>query len=270
MDLIDIGLNLTHDSFDSDRNEIMQAAADTGVRRCIITGTSLDSSTAAMELASSHSGWFSTAGVHPHQASEYGPDTNAGLRKLLGMPVVVASGECGLDFFRNFSPRDAQLNALELQLELASESAKPLFLHQRDAHETLMDVLRNQPAAISRGGVVHCFTDGPDQLRDVLDLGFHVGITGWLCDERRGEQLRAAVQYAPLDRIMVETDAPYLIPRDLPKAERGRNSRRNEPRHLPHIVNRLAELIGESPERLATATTANAERLFRLPAREVA
>lgn len=265
MNLIDIGLNLTHDSFDRDRDAVMRAAADAGVSRCVITGTSLEGSMAARDMAASRRNCFATAGVHPHHASEYDAGTSAGLRQLLDDPLVVAAGECGLDFFRNFSPREVQLRALEAQLELAMETSMPLFLHQRDAHVTLMDMLRAHPSIAVAGGIVHCFTDGPDELRDILDLGLHVGITGWLCDERRGESLRAAVRFAPLDRLMVETDAPYLLPRDLPKQQRGKDGRRNEPRHLPHIVTRLAEIVGETPERVASVTTANAERLFRLP-----
>ena len=262
MDLIDIGLNLTHDSFDNDRDEMMTEAAELGVRRCIITGTSVDASQQALELAASSKHWFATVGIHPHHASELDSQGIAVLRAMLADPAAVAVGECGLDFFRNFSPRADQVHALEAQLSIAAETGKPLFLHQRDAHAKLMDILRNEPAALANGAVVHCFTDGTGELRDILDLGLYVGITGWLCDERRGGDLREAMRYLPLDRVMVETDAPYLLPRDLPERPK---SRRNEPRHLPHIVRRLAEEMGQDAEVVAAATTRNAETLFRLP-----
>ncbi|MDX1455643.1 MAG: TatD family hydrolase [Gammaproteobacteria bacterium] len=262
MDLIDIGLNLTHDSFDSDREEMMAAASELGVRRCIITGTTVEASQQAEALAAARNDWFATAGIHPHHASELDGEALAALRALLASANVVAVGECGLDFFRNYSSREAQVNALEGQLSIAAETGKPLFLHQREAHRDLLDILRNEPAAMANGAVVHCFTDGPDELRDLLDLGMYVGITGWLCDERRGEALRQAARFLPLDRVMVETDAPYLLPRDLPEKPKGR---RNEPRHLPHIVARLAEEMGQPVEAVAAATTRNAETLFRLP-----
>lgn len=262
MDLIDIGLNLTHDSFDADRDRVMAAAREAGVRRCIITGTDIAGSHAALRLAEHDAGWFATVGVHPHHADELDDAGLAALRGMLKHEKAVAVGECGLDFFRNFSPPGAQRSALEQQLDLAAETGKPLFLHQRGAHTELMDRLRARCEEFS-GGIVHCFTEGQDELRDVLDLGFYVGITGWLCDERRGDALRAAVKFAPLDRLMVETDAPYLLPRDLP--ETGK-TRRNEPRLLPHILRRLAEILEKAPETVAEATTRNAEALFRLPA----
>lgn len=264
MDLIDIGINLAHDSFDHDRVALVQRAHDAGVRRFIITGTDLAGSRKALEMARDPNSCC-TAGVHPHHASELDAAGIQVLRDLLKEDRVVAVGECGLDFFRNFSPPDAQRNAFARQLELAIETGKPLFLHQRDAHSELMAMLQERREELPAGGVVHCFTDGPAELEDILESGFHVGITGWLCDERRGEALREAVKHLPPDRFMVETDAPYLLPRDLPKAELKAAGRRNEPRFLPHIVGKLAELMDRSPEEVAALSTANAERLFRLP-----
>lgn len=262
--LIDIGLNLTHDSFDADRDAVLSRAQDAGVERFVITGTSVAASAAARELASTAPDQlFATAGVHPHHADELdaaGLDT---LRKLLAQTEVVAVGECGLDFFRDFSPRPAQETAFAAQLELAAQIGLPVFLHQRDAHERFVALLAPWRAKLA-GGVAHCFTGGQEALADYLDLDLYIGVTGWVCDERRGQALREVVPIIPLDRLLIETDAPYLLPRDLPQKPR---SRRNEPCYLPHILTRIAALRSESLEQLAEATRANSERLFRLTQR---
>jgi TatD DNase family protein len=265
--LIDIGLNLTHDSFDADRSMVIARARLAGVAQFILTGTTIAGSESALRLARQDPGMVATAGVHPHHADELDAAGIETLRKLLADPEIVAVGECGLDFFRNFSPREAQEHAFAQQLELARETGKPLFLHQRDAHARLMEMLRGQ-CGNEVHGVVHCFTDGPDEARDILDSGAYIGITGWICDERRGDALRQAVTVIPDDRLLVETDAPYLLPRDLPADARVEaKSRRNEPAYLPHIVQRIAALRDQSPEHIATITTANARRLFGLESR---
>lgn len=265
MTLVDIGINLTHDSFDHDREALVRNARAAGVRLFIITGTDLAASQRARALAETDARFYCTAGVHPHHADALDEDGVAALRALLVGEKVVAVGECGLDFFRNFSRPEAQRGAFERQLDLAAESGKPLFLHQRDAHGELMERLHARRSDLPQGGVVHCFTDGQAELEDVLEAGFHVGITGWLCDERRGQALRDAVKHLPDDRFMVETDAPYLLPRDLPKEERKAAGRRNEPRFLPHIVHRLADIMDRDPAEIARLSTENACRLFRLP-----
>jgi TatD DNase family protein len=259
--LTDIGLNLTHDSFDPDRTEVIQRAEAAGVARFIITGTSVTQSARALELAKSQPGkFFATAGIHPHHAKQFDRYSCDALRVLLQSPEVVAVGECGLDFFRNFSPQEAQETAFAAHLELAAETSLPVFLHQRDAHKRFVSIVDSVRDRLV-GGVAHCFTGGVDELRALLDLDLYIGITGWLCDERRGSDLRAAVTELPLDRLLVETDAPYLLPRDL--AEKPR-TRRNEPSFLPHILRRIAATIDEPVERVAEATRRNTERLFRL------
>jgi TatD DNase family protein len=259
--LIDIGLNLTHDAYDEDRDSVLAEAAVAGVDRMIVTGTSVTASVKARELCAH---WpdrlHSTAGIHPHHAAELDAHGGEALLKLLGDDYVVAVGECGLDYFRNFSPKADQIKAFEAQLELARATGLPVFLHQRDAHEDMIRILGKHRAGLN-GGVAHCFTGGVEELKAYLDLDFYVGVTGWICDERRGEGLRQAVAAIPLERLLLETDAPYLLPRDLdPKPK----SRRNEPKYLPHIATRVAALTGIALDTLADATTANAERLFGL------
>jgi TatD DNase family protein len=260
-DLIDIGANLTHDSFDGDRDAVLARAAAKGVARVIVTGTSVTSSVQAAALCDAYPGTLhATAGVHPHHAAEFDAHTAAALRSLLAAPKLVAVGECGLDFFRDYSPRDAQRRAFAAQLELAAEVRKPVFLHQRDAHEEFVAVLEPMRRSLV-GGVAHCFTGGPHELDAYLKLDLHIGVTGWVCDERRGAELRAAVPLIPLDRLLIETDAPYLLPRDLDAKPRHR---RNEPHFLTHVLERVAALRDQPMEAVASATTANAERLFGL------
>ncbi len=257
--LIDVGANLTHESFSGDLPAVIDRAAGSGVRRMVVTGTNLAGSQAALSLARLHPGiLWATAGVHPHCAADFDDSTEDQLRTLLQDPLVVAAGECGLDYFRDFSPREAQRNAFARQLELAATSQRPLFLHQRDAHGDFLAMLKEQGSRLP-AGIAHCFTNGPDELADYLAIGLHIGITGWICDERRSADLRAAVATLPLDRVVVETDAPYLLPRSIRPAP---GSRRNEPAWLPEVVRTLAQFMGQSPEIVAEATTRNAERLF--------
>ena len=260
LDLIDIGVNLTHASFDTDRDEVIRHAAAQGVRRLVVTGTSITASARAVELCDAHpQTLFATVGIHPHHADELDGHSIAALRDLLASPAVVAVGECGLDYYRDFSPRDRQREAFAAQLELAAQAGRPVFLHQRDAHEDFVAMLRDSRA----NGVAHCFTGGRRELRDCLDLGLYVGVTGWVCDERRGRELRDALDTLPLDRLLIETDAPYLLPRDLHPIPKGR---RNEPRFLVHIAERVATFMNKPVEDVARATTENAERLFGLHA----
>lgn len=257
--LVDIGLNLTHDSFDTDRDAVVAAAVAAGVEYMVVTGSSLESSRRAIEIAEATPGRFrATAGVHPHHAREFPDERIDELKQLLRSPAVGAAGECGLDFFRNLSPPVDQERVFRMQLELARVSGKPVFLHQRDAHAPFVAILREHVAGL-RGGVAHCFTGHIRELYDYLDLGLSIGITGWICDERRGTHLRDLVHRIPLDRLMVETDAPYLLPRDLDPRPR---SRRNEPRYLPHIVQVIARHRTETADEIAAATAANALAFF--------
>jgi TatD DNase family protein len=258
-ELIDIGLNLTHESFDIDRAALIDRAVAAGVSRMLITGSCIENSEQASRLAQELPQRLrSTAGIHPHHAVDVNALTADQLRQLIARPEVLAVGECGLDFFRNFSPPDSQVSAFRMQLELARELRKPVFLHQRDAHRQFVQIVSEYRSGLT-GGVAHCFTAGADEAREYLDLGLHIGITGWICDERRGAHLKELVKFIPLDRLLVETDAPYLLPRDLrPKPK----SRRNEPMYLPHVLRTIADCRGEPPTLIARATTANAMRLF--------
>ena len=267
MDLIDIGANLTHDSFARDLDAVLARARAAGVTRMVVTGASRADNPKALALAQAHPGvLWATAGVHPHHAAEYTDECDAELRALHAHAEVVAVGECGLDYFRDFSPRPAQHKAFERQLQIAADlvaagTPKPLFLHQRDAHADFMAMLKNFDGRLG-AVVVHCFTGSREELFDCLDRDWHIGITGWLCDERRGAHLRELVRHIPADRLMIETDAPYLLPRTLRPMPKDR---RNEPAFLAHIAAEVARDRGEDIEATARATTATAQRFFALP-----
>jgi TatD DNase family protein len=263
MHLIDIGANLTHDAFDHDRDAVLARAKRAGVARMLVTGASREHSPKALALAREHPGLlYATAGVHPHHAVEYTEECDAEMRALHAHAEVVAVGECGLDYFRDLSPRPAQRRAFERQLQIAVDTGKPLFLHQRDAHADLVAMMRGFEGRIGPA-VVHCFTGTREELFECLDHDWHIGITGWLCDERRGLHLRELVKHIPANRLMIETDAPYLLPRTVKPAP---SHRRNEPMYLAHIVEELARDRGENVSITAAATTSTAQEFFRLPA----
>jgi TatD DNase family protein len=261
--LIDIGVNLTSKQFRADLPAVIERALNGGVSYMIVTGLTAPLSHAALELARARPRQLCcTAGVHPHNASSVDAHTRGELGNLARAPEVVAIGECGLDYDRDFSPRPQQRAAFEAQLELAAERQKPVFLHQRSAHDDFERILRNARPKLT-GGVVHCFTGDARELDCYLELGLCIGITGFICDERRGTRLRELVRRIPPDRLMVETDAPFLLPRDL----KGVNGRRNEPAYLPHVARSVARYAGRDEAELRRSTTATAFELFGLAAR---
>lgn len=264
--LVDIGVNLSDPVFRADLPEVLARARQASVRVMIVTGTSSAASRSALELAEEHKGvLWATAGVHPHHAKEWDPSQIEVLRSLARHPQCVALGECGLDYNRDFSPRPAQRRCFEAQLELACALKKPLFVHERDASSEVLDMLeRHRDDLVD--AVVHCFTGSSDTLRRYLDLDIHIGITGWICDERRGQKLQEMVSDIPLHRLMLETDAPYLLPRTIRPRPK---SRRNEPANLPYVLETVARCRGQSQEAVAAATTETALRFFRLPPPEL-
>ncbi|WP_240609904.1 TatD family hydrolase [Billgrantia endophytica] len=260
--LVDIGANLTHESFARDLDAVLARARMAGVTHLILTGTDREHAEQAVELARRHTGLYATAGVHPHDASRWDPALQGAMRDLHQQPEVVAVGECGLDFNRNLSTPAEQERAFEAQLGLAVESGKPLFVHERDAGKRMREILHAWRDDIG-DAVIHCFTADRDTLYGYLDLDLHIGLTGWLCDERRGHHLRELVGEIPLDRLMVETDCPYLLPRNLPAKLKGR---RHEPALLPWIVREIAHWRNIGEAELARATTDTARAFFRLAA----
>ncbi len=259
-ELIDIGANLAHDSFDADLDAVLERAACAGVASIVVTGSSFDSNAKALTLARTHAGYLhATAGLHPHHAVDWDARCDAQLREHAQQAEVVALGECGLDYFRDYSPRDVQRRVFAAQLDIAVQTGKPLFLHQRDAHADFHAMLQEYRAQLGPV-VVHCFTDTQAALEDYLALDCHIGITGWICDERRGRHLIDAVRIIPDQRLMLETDAPYLLPRTAPKTAH----RRNEPAYLTWVARAVASARGSSEAAVAAASTASARRFFGL------
>lgn len=270
MQYIDIGINLMHRSFENDREQIIKRAEEAGVSPLVITGTSIGASVRALDYVDKHEQGrlYCTAGIHPHDAKTCNGGTIAELRALAQDKRVLAIGECGLDYNRDFSPRPVQREWFEKQVELSRELGLPLFLHERDAFDDFAAVLEKHRSGIT-GMVVHCFTGGGKELERYLGLGAYIGITGWICDERRGAHLIPLLKNIPADRLLLETDAPFLLPRtvkreDLPGGQDGAQFRggRNESCLLPHIARFIAERLGKDGETLARETFENTRRIF--------
>jgi len=258
--MIDIGANLTNDRFSGQIPVIIESASNAGVNKIIVTGTNVESSRQALTLAQQHSNLYATAGIHPHYANQFQDSQITELNTLLQESKVVAVGETGLDFNRNFSTEKEQLLAFDVQIELAANCQKPLFLHERDAFDRQYKILNKARESLS-GAVVHCFTGSQQALEKYLELDFYIGITGWICDERKGVELQKMIHLIPDERLLIETDAPYLTPRTLTgKAKKSKNV----PANLPHIARTIANFRQQSPEQIATFSEINSRRLFNL------
>jgi TatD DNase family protein len=249
-------------AFDHDREAVIARAQASGVETLIITGSDIESSSVAAEFAGNHPNCRTTAGVHPHNAKNWNDKILVRMEELVTLygNDIRAVGECGLDYNRNFSPQSAQRKCFEYQLELAARIGKPAFLHERDAFADFFFILNKYRAGLP-GAVVHCFTGVMKELEAYLSIDCYIGITGWICDERRNSDLIPLLTHIPANRLLLETDAPYLLPRSLPRSVRGKSGR-NEPRFLPHIAAYVAEILGKTPEQIAAETSDNAERLF--------
>ena len=261
--LIDIGVNLSNSRFDKDMEQVIERAHSAGVERLILTGTSVEESQAVVAICERFDNQFSgmlwaTVGIHPHDAKTLSPSNLAALRKLATDQYVVAIGETGLDFHRTLSTEKQQEKSFEAHIELAIELKMPLFLHERDAAAKQIEILKSYRDNICNG-VIHCFTGDKKTLFRYLDMDLHIGITGWICDERRGQELQKIIKNIPLDRLMLETDAPYLTPRNMPaKPKNGRN----EPAFLAHVLSGIAAVRAEHIDEIATTTTATAIKFF--------
>jgi len=263
MEWIDICVNLTHESFRRDRDAVIERAAQAGVRWMLVTGSDETESRRCLELAAQHPDRMrATLGVHPHHASQWQERTGYRFAEDAAHPLVAAMGEMGLDYYRNHSTPAAQRHAFEAQLELAADLGFPVFLHEREASGDFGDILARYRDRLPNA-VVHCFTSDAAALDRYLEMDCHIGITGWVCDERRGQDLQALVPRIPDARLLLETDSPYLLPRTLPKGLP--HGRRNEPAFLPHIAEHVARLRGASVAALAARTSANAAAFYRLP-----
>lgn len=252
----DIGVNLFCKQF-RDPEQILQNAASAGVA-CILTGTDMKENLRIDSFIKSHEA-YGTCGIHPHNADRAVKEDFDQMEALLrNNPKLVAVGECGLDFDRMFSTRENQIRCLEKHIVLAEMLDKPLFLHERDASEEFVKRFRKHPEICKRS-VVHCFTGNRKILEQYLEMGFSIGITGWICDDRRAGELREAVAILPLDRLLIETDAPYLTPRNVPGL-----ARTNVPENVRYVAEALAKYRKVSEEEIISHAKENTERLFGL------
>ena len=262
---IDIGINLTNRQFHNDIENIIQNAIEAEVAQMILTGTSVKGSEEALKIAQEYPNvLYSTAGIHPHDAKSMDNQSISKLRKLLMNKEVIAVGECGLDFDRDFSPRDQQEKCYSDQLALAIEVQKPLFLHERAAFTRFMGVTKDFLPQLPKA-VVHCFTGSLAEAKTYLDNGFYLGFTGAISDSKRFTHLEEVVRYVPLDKIMIETDAPFMLPKNVPRTSLTQyHERRNEPAFLPYVAQTIASFKGISLETVALETTKNTKDFFSL------
>ena len=263
--MIDIGANLSDDVFRFDLEHVVDNAFKANVKKIILTGTTVPISQKAKTIADKYTSstehetsmLYSTAGIHPHKAKYFDSNSISELKKLLDTKYVVAVGECGLDYNRMLSPKEAQIFCLEEHLKLAEHYKsinikRPLFLHDRDSHDDFLNIVKKHELP----GVVHCFTGTAEQAQRYIKLGFHIGITGWICDDRRNADVIKAMNVIPLDKLLIETDAPYLQPL--------KTIRRNEPKYLPLVVTKIASVMGYDEDAIIKRTTENAQLLFDL------
>ncbi len=269
--MIDIGVNLLSGQYDADRTAVIERARQAGLSALVVTASDLPESIAAQAFCLDHPGYlYCTAGVHPHHADALGKQPAdrwlPQIARLCNSDAVVAMGEMGLDYFRNFATPANQRRVLSAQLTLAAKLNMPVFAHDRDASADMVELLRAcgiEPASV----VVHCFTGDAHALAQYLDMGCMIGITGWIGDRKRGATLRELAASIPLERLLIETDGPYLKPHNAPKqpfpqARPQPSSRRNEPALLTYVVQALANATGRTPQEISAATSENARRLF--------
>jgi len=258
---IDIAVNLIGSALEKNIDDVIQRAAEQGVSPLIVIGSDLTESEKAIQCCQQHPNQlYCTAGVHPHHASEWHSQSSEQLKQLARESQVVAVGECGLDYNRDFSPRPMQRQAFAEQLALAVELKMPVLMHERDAHADFLAIVKEYRSELT-GALLHCFTGNRQSMESYLELDMHLGITGWVCDERRGLELAELVVDIPDNRILIETDSPYLLPRSMrPKPK----SSKNEPQYLPYISQYIAKLRGQDTEQFAAQTYQNSVDFFRL------
>jgi len=256
--IIDSHCHLDSEEFNEDRDAVIERALAAGVEHmmAIGTGNGPPDLEAGVRMADQHPAFYATAGIHPHDAAKAKPDDYKRLAELLAHPKVLAVGEIGLDYHYDLSPRETQRSAFIQQMEIAAEAKKPIVIHTREAWDDTLSLIEQHWAPHAIGGIMHCFSGGPEEARRAIDLGFHLSFGG-IVTFPKALNVQEAAKCAPRDRILIETDAPYLAP--VPK--RGK---RNEPALIVHTARKLAELRGESYEELCGATTENFRRLLLL------
>ena len=255
MNVFDTHCHLDDEKFDEDREEAYLRMADAGVRRCVCVGSDLATSRRSLAFARAHEGVYAAVGVHPHEAKDAPAGYLDELTRKKKKKKAVALGEIGLDYYYDLSPRDVQKRVMAEQVELAVSLDVPVIFHIRDAHGDMVDFFRSCKRLPA--GIIHCFSGSPEIAREYVKMGFYISFAGPLTF-KKAPHLQAAAQEVPLDRLLVETDSPYLSP----EPKRGR---RNEPAHVVYTLTKLAELRGLPVEEMAQITWNNACTLYRIP-----
>jgi TatD DNase family protein len=260
-EFFDIACNLTHESIMQNIDDVISEAKLVNVNKLGLISAELEDFSKIATLVKTYPNELApTYGVHPHHASQLNEFTKNEFLHLVSKYNPNVIGEIGLDYFRNISTPEEQMHAFEIQLQASIDLELPVFLHQRDSHDDFLKILRNYHSELS-SLVVHCFTGTQRELDEYLELGSYIGLTGWICDERRNKELRASIKNIPLEKLMIETDAPYLIPRNL-KPRPRKNI--NLPKYLPHIAAEISSLTNYSISEIATETYNNAIKFFNL------
>ncbi|MFW6012043.1 MAG: TatD family hydrolase [Desulfosalsimonas sp.] len=256
MNIFDSHCHLNDKAYQRDLDQVIEDARDAGVTAMMVVGITEKTSRQAVQIAESYQGCFASVGIHPHDAKQCSESALSALKKLAANPLVRAWGETGLDFNRMHSPADIQEKWFIRQLETAGELGLPLIFHERDSQGRFLELLKKH-APRDCSGVVHCFSGTSQELEQYLDMGYYIGITGILTISKRGTPLRQMAAEIPEDRLLIETDAPYLTP--VPEKN---TRRRNEPAFVKSVLLKLAEVRNTDPERLADVLWKNTCRLF--------
>jgi len=257
--LFDIACNFSSERFDNDLEDVLARAKENNVNKFLVVSASLEDVKKVYSIYKNNiDECFFTIGTHPHHANTFNNSSIKLMIELINDYQPHSVGETGLDFFRNISSYEEQIFAFEEQIKISINTNKPLFLHQRDAHEDFIKIIKSYKNDIKRA-VVHCFTGTQKELDDYLEMGFYIGLTGWICDERRNVDLRESIKNIPLEKLMIETDCPYLIPRNL--TTKPKNNR-NEPANLPHIAKEIALLVNINEDKLIDITYKNSLDFF--------
>ncbi len=251
--LFDTHAHLDDQKYDNDRDEVIKRAVDKGIKYILNVGFDMASSKRAISLANSYDFIYAAVGIHPHDASEANEATLLQLRELAQQNKVVALGEMGLDYYRNLSPKNIQQQAFRDQIRLARELQKPIIVHDRDAHGDILQILKEEGAQ-EVGGILHCFSGSWEMAKECMELNFYISIAGPVTFNN-AKKLQEVAEKMPLDKLLIETDAPYLTPEPF----RGK---RNESAHVYYVAEKIAELKGIDIQELGQATTANAKKLF--------
>lgn len=256
--LFDIGANLTHESFSSDLSTIINESISNNIEKISVTGCNVEDSLKALSIAEMYpNNLISTCGIHPHYADSFNDSSEIEIKEIASNSLVKAIGETGLDFNRNYSKKENQINSFLEHIKIANELNLPMFLHQRDSHKEFMTCLKD--IYPETNCVVHCFTGSEEELDAYLSLDFYIGITGWICDEKRGSHLKEFISKIPLDKLLIETDSPYLLPKNIKI-----KGRRNKPLFLKEVFSKVSSIRNEPVNDLSKAIYQNSLKFFNL------